>query len=271
MVTDSNPFFLTNKKERWTASERSLNSLLFSSAPTPREIMGQSVSRKTLQFHEDAAAGRDQSVAVFLCDEAIDSNRTVGPDARTVLHKAARAGHYEVCDVLLTFKGVPPLDVNQRDANGSTALHAAASEGRLRIVKRLCGDERIDAAITDRYGETALHDAAARKGRGEIIAALLAAVDASEPHNSNGTDVNARSVVGATPLHKAMSAGLEENVQALLKAPGIDVNARDGEGDTALHEVGETFASKSRKHSAVHSISPHGSLCPLFVDALSPR
>ena len=75
----------------------------------------------------------------------------------------------------------------------------------------------------------------------------------------------------ATPLHKAMSAGLEENVQALLKAPGIDVNARDGEGDTALHEVGETFASKSRKHSAVHSISSHGSLCPLFVDALSPR
>ena len=180
-----------------------------------------------------------------------------------------RTGHQEVCDVLLTFKGVPPLDVNQRDANGSTAPHAAASEGRLRIVKRLCGDERIDAAITDRYGETALHDAAARKGE-EIIAALLAAVDASEPHNSNGTDVNARSVVGRRH-HKAMSAGLEENVQALLKAPGIDVNARDGEGDTALHEVGETFASKSRKHSAVHSISPHGSLCPLFVDALSPR
>lgn len=190
--------------------------------------MGNSIAR---QFHREAEDGRDQSIAILLCNQNIDVNVTVDPDERSVLHKAASKGHYEVCDALLTFKGSPALNVNLADANGSTALHAAAAEGQLRIVERLCCDERVDATVQDRYGESALHDAAARQGREQVIDALLAM-------GGGRIDVNAPSATGTTALHKAISAGVAENVKALLKASEIDVNASDDVGDTALHEVG---------------------------------
>ena len=195
-------------------------------------------------------------MAVMLCEDDIDVNRTAPGEAdeRTVLHKVAARGHYDVLDALLTFKGEPALDVNKVDANGSTALHAAAGGGRLRVVKRLCSDGRTDATVQDRHGETALHDAAARQGRAEVIAALLAMEEEEEAeeeeggdqcggagggkHRRRAVDVNARSTMGTTALHKAMSAGLAENVTAILTAAEIDVNARDSDGDTALHEVG---------------------------------
>ena len=68
---------------------------------------------------------------------------------------------------------------------------------------------------------------------------------------AKGADVNAKDVVGGTPLHKAARSGQEE-VAELLIAEGADVNAKDDFGRTPLdwaeEEKHKEIADLLRKH-----------------------
>ncbi len=75
----------------------------------------------------------------------------------------------------------------------------------------------------DKDGWTLLH-LAARDPRGKEVTELLLA---------KGADVNARRVLGWTPLHDAADSG-SKDVAELLLAKGADVNARDENGTTPL-------------------------------------
>lgn len=70
-----------------------------------------------------------------------------------------------------------------------------------------------------------LHNAA-EQGQRDAVADFLA----------YGTDVNARTVSGDTPLHRAAKAGRKE-VAELLLTKGAKVNAKDNKGWTPLHEA----------------------------------
>ncbi|HNH74221.1 MAG TPA: glutaminase, partial [Candidatus Obscuribacter sp.] len=67
----------------------------------------------------------------------------------------------------LVAKGVSP---DQADYDGRTALHLAASEGKLEAVKYLL-DLHVNRACLDRWGNTALDDAR-RQGHQGVIALL---------------------------------------------------------------------------------------------------
>lgn len=65
--------------------------------------------------------------------DKIDIN-VKGSNGETALHKAIKAGHANVVDILIENK----IDVNLSDEQGITAVHLALMKGRLDIVSKLC-------------------------------------------------------------------------------------------------------------------------------------
>lgn len=58
----------------------------------------------------------------------------------------------------------------------------------------------------------------------------------------HGAKVNVtESICGETPLHKAVKAGIVENVEVLLQKGQADPNTRDNQGNTPLHKAVKNF------------------------------
>lgn len=112
-------------------------------------------------------------------------------------------------------------------AHGPYALHNAASEGNLKLVRELLNGG-AKASDRDNKGQTPLHKAALCGHRDVCNFLLLEA----EPK----ADVNARDHDGLTPLHLAAGKGYK-NVCALLVCKNADVNAQDNGGQAPLHKA----------------------------------
>lgn len=114
------------------------------------------------------------------------------------------------------------VDVNVREADGTTALHWAVQAGDLATVKQLL-DARADVNAANRYAVTPL-SVAATNGNEDIVAALVAA----------GANVNAMLLEGETVLMTAARTG-NPTVLGRLLDHGAAVNASErGYGETAL-------------------------------------
>jgi uncharacterized protein len=113
-------------------------------------------------------------------------------------------------------------DVNAHADPGFTALHCAASRGRLELTQMLIdAGANVDSmpSVGGRfYGErsTPLHEAI-RGGHSRVAALLIAA----------GAALNVRDSAGCTPLHYAVRLGHAEAAKILLDA-GADVDAEAG-------------------------------------------
>ena len=136
----------------------------------------------------------------------------------TALHKAARGGHLQVIQVLVS----SGADVNMKNKFGNTALHIAAHEGHLQVVQHLLSSG-ADVNMKDNDGDTALH-MAARGGQLQVIQVLV----------SSGADVNMKDNDGDTALHTAAREGNLQVIQVLVSS-GADVDMKDKFGNTALH------------------------------------
>jgi uncharacterized protein len=108
------------------------------------------------------------------------------------------------------------------DYHGATPLKAAASAGRLKVVRYLLDEA---AEINRRPGGTiSALETACLTGRWEVVVLLLA----------RGADISP-SDCGYTPLHMASPRG-HADVCSILLAHGCgDVNHQDSHGITALH------------------------------------
>lgn len=129
-----------------------------------------------------------------------EHERAVAP----TLHDAAEAGNAAQLGRLLKQKVV---DVNAKDVDGSTALHAAVEGGSLAAASLLVA-WRADTRATNNYGDTPLH-AAATLGGLKLARLLLA----------NGAEASAKNRFGATALDLArrhQSGDEWEAVEALL-------------------------------------------------------
>jgi uncharacterized protein len=133
-------------------------------------------------------------------------------------------------------------DVNAAQGDGMTALHWAALDGNVDLVKMLIYAGANLEATTRLGGYTALH-LAAKNGRADVVEALLTA----------GASPKTTTTAGTTPLMLAAAAGSTPAVTALLNH-GADVNAREtAKGETAL-----MFAAAYDRVDAINILLQHG-------------
>ncbi|XP_059660682.1 ankyrin repeat-containing protein At5g02620 [Cornus florida] len=150
---------------------------------------------------------------------------TAGIKARNgfdALHIAAKQGDLEVVKVLM--EAHPELSMTV-DASNTTALHTAATQGHIEVVNFLLEFESSLAAIAKSNGKTALHSAA-RNGHVEVLRALLG----KEPGIATRNDKK-----GQTALHMAVKGQNLEVVEELIKGDPSSINIVDSKGNTALH------------------------------------
>ncbi|KAI3450467.1 hypothetical protein Pfo_007132 [Paulownia fortunei] len=138
------------------------------------------------------------------------------------LHIAAKQGDLEVVKVLM--EAHPELSMTVDIAN-TTALHTAATQGRIEVVNYFLESESSLATIARSNGKTALHSAA-RNGHVEVVKALLS----KEPRIATRTDKK-----GQTALHMAVKGQNLEVVEELIRADPLTINMVDTKGNTPLH------------------------------------
>ncbi|KAL1545184.1 ankyrin repeat-containing protein-like protein [Salvia divinorum] len=138
------------------------------------------------------------------------------------LHIAAKQGDLEVVKVLM--EAYPELSMTVDIAN-TTALHTAATQGRIEVVNYFLESECSLATIAKSNGKTALHSAA-RNGHVQVVEALLS----KEPRITTRTDKK-----GQTALHMAAKGQNLDVVAELIRVDASTINMVDSKGNTPLH------------------------------------
>jgi ankyrin repeat protein len=172
------------------------------------------------------------------------------------IHKAAGAGNIEAVKQHLA----TGTDVNAKNQHGFYPLVTAASYGHNEIVELLIakgadvnvknrGKTPLDWAIHFKHPEIAdlIRKHGGKNGTEDFIhiAAMAGNIEAVEQHLAAGTDVNAKDILGCTPLHFAAENGRKEIVERLISV-GAEVNAERDDGCTPLHYA----AANDRKEVA---------------------
>jgi ankyrin repeat protein len=134
---------------------------------------------------------------------------------QTALHLAANNGNLELVKLLIE-KGA---DVNAKTNDDATPLHVAANNDNLELVKLLIENDADVNAKTNK-GATPLHMAAVN-GHFDIAKLLI----------ENDAKVNEKTNDDATPLHVAANNGNLELVKLLIENDA-DINAKTNKGAT---------------------------------------
>ena len=127
------------------------------------------------------------------------------------------------------------LDPNERDENGASVLHDAATSNRNPEVIKTLLEAGADPNLANNHGWTPLHCAAASAQTPEVIAALA----------EGGADVNRTGNIGETPLQIAVTFNPNVAITHALIDAGAQPNAADAEGRAALHWAAKLNASSA--------------------------
>lgn len=139
----------------------------------------------------------------------------------SALQKACLSAELELLKILIE----AGADLEAVAENGQTALIEASSKGHHQVVKILI-DAGAELEASDQTGQTALLRASSN-GHTEVLSLLIA----------GGADVNATDQKGVTPLIEAAFCQTPVEVFRLLIAGGADVSTKDDDGFTALRIV----------------------------------
>ena len=190
----------------------------------------------TPDLHKAAREGDADRVRELL-DAGADVNVRNANKGRlqyTPLHWAARNGHLEIAEILIS-RGA---DLDAEDPDYSTPLYLAAEQGHPKVVEFLISKGAEVNVKSSRWGYTPLHRAAwgpvaMRKHLGgrtvreaelnenylKIVGMLL----------EKGAKVNARDNDGKTPLDQAITSGKKETIALLRKHGGKTGKELDAE------------------------------------------
>lgn len=146
------------------------------------------------------------------------------------LHRAALGGHLHIMQELVAHG----VSLDSLACNERTALHACAMSSSAAAVNFLLS-RHVDLEATDLEGCTALHIAAGHRLGSEVtLETLLHA----------GADMEARTVHGETPLHRACKALRVHSVKMLLQW-GSNENAVDANGQTPALVASQLLETQS--------------------------
>eukprot|EP00123_Amoebidium_parasiticum_P010521 comp20160_c0_seq1/m.24950 comp20160_c0_seq1/g.24950 ORF comp20160_c0_seq1/g.24950 comp20160_c0_seq1/m.24950 type:complete len:969 (-) comp20160_c0_seq1:35-2941(-) len=198
-------------------------------------------------LHVAAAEGRVGAVE-FLIEQKVDVN-AVDRWGNTPLEEAINNGHFETAQLIREHGGTAKhelgdrmceyaskgdlenikllvqagTNVNSKSTRSKhTALHMAAAEGHIDVVKFLLS-HGAEVNIVDRWGHTPLKNAL--DNHHKDIVALLTQKGAQAV--SYDTD--------ALELNKACALGELHKVKALIEWRGLDVNMKDYDGRAPIH------------------------------------
>ena len=115
------------------------------------------------------------------------------------------------------------IDLNQTNLQGEGAVHIAAGNGQLEILK-LLSSNGASLGITDARGDSGLHWAA----RGSHLDVMKFLV-------SKGVHVNLQNKFGETCLHLSCSSKSDVSIIEYLLSIHTDVNLKDNSDETAAH------------------------------------
>lgn len=164
--------------------------------------------------------------------------RATTPDGMTALHYAARAGHYDVADLLLRCDA----DVNARDNQGRTPMIEACHAGPWKRQPA----EKIIQLLLDHNARIDLSIAAAM-GRIDLIEALL---------DEKGGMIDDLNDDGETALYLAAQNNRPAAVQLLVER-GADVNRSDAVGTAALHRTSQQCSDELIQYLIDHGANAH--------------
>jgi ankyrin repeat protein len=122
-------------------------------------------------------------------------------------------------------------DLDIRNENGETILHAACFVGNLQVVKALM-DHGADPNATDHDGFTPLHTLMEGLGGSENTEEVLSFM------LSKSANLHKKNLSGKTILHIACEKGETGWAEKILDQ-GADVNVRDNEGNSPLHLISD--------------------------------
>ncbi|XP_018323633.1 ankyrin-3 isoform X2 [Agrilus planipennis] len=140
-------------------------------------------------------------------------------DPNTAFLRAARAGQLDKIQEYLDSGTI--RDINTSNANGLNALHLAAKDGHIEVVRELLKRDAIIDAATKK-GNTALH-IASLAGQEEVVRLLI----------QHGASINVQSQNGFTPLYMAAQEN-HENVVKYLLSKGANQALATEDGFTPL-------------------------------------
>ena len=145
---------------------------------------------------------------------------TVDANKSSPLHFAASDGDCSIIEVLLTHS--PPSTAYLQDSDGVSALHAAALMGHVAAVGLLLRLHPACADVRDDRGRSFLH---ATKGRSSIVS--YAIKNKMLDHLLNTQDRE-----GNTPLHLAVVAGEHKVISKLLACKKVHSHIMNDAGRT---------------------------------------
>lgn len=141
-------------------------------------------------------------------------------------------------------------DVNMRDWDESTLLHAASAAGDVDLVRFLVSKQLADVNVHDRTHVTATMEAA-KIGRRDIVGFLIEA----------GADADPVDLSGTSPLMLAAEHGHSAVVELLLEQHSVDVNRQDSKGVHALSK-----ACKEGHYEVVKALVAAGAAIDLLTN-----
>ncbi|KAL6049432.1 putative serine/threonine-protein kinase mkcA [Balamuthia mandrillaris] len=191
-------------------------------------MSGISRDGKALLLHELVKSNSKKDVVRQLSSGALDVNAR-DQFQQTALHVAAVEGNLPLLKTLLKAKPeLDPLDTNHR-----TPLHCACSHMHSKVIEYLL-KQGANPSLPTKSGATALHFICSSGVAPDRAPKLVKMMLESKDFN-----IDAQDNLGQTPLHKAVKADCVEMVSLLL-SHNANPNTTDKTGVSPLHSAMHT-------------------------------